>query len=579
MKKELNKKIIYFVLSFVFLILVFGFIFPSIFLKYIIVPALSPFFPEFSPFNASVTLITNIAPLIIDLPNEILVCEESSLSYFFNISDFDRNLVEVSISPLSPFFVELVSSPPVGESIYTARIFSPILGKNTVNRILGYRAYTRVISARDFTNLVDSKNIVITVIEVNNKPFMINPGVQTIWTQGDESTFYHQMQVFDVEDGNQNSGNLTFNLTFLNNAPRLFNISANGIMNFTPNISDIAAGVYNLSVYNLSLCVKDKGLIATHQNISICGQDGSPIENCINCSLTITNENRAPIITSNYPLALSFSAGGTSNLYFNITTRDPDGTIPDAYWYVNDILKNYSSNSLFYEFFYTFGCGVSGGHNVTALVTDGLLNTSLTWNVSVQNVACPSPPESGGGGGGGFEKCTEKWVCLDWNVCQNAESSFSSGLISGDDFDSIKENCRLDFFGENCGLQIRGCYDINSCKTSSFKPDEIEHCYYVENPSCTDGVKNCHDGACELLIDCGGPCEACPTCSDGRKNQGELGKDCGGPCPLICPYKPSLFAILRIQYIFLILILLFLIIVIIQVIRMHRARKKILTQS
>ena len=26
-----------------------------------------------------------------------------------------------------------------------------------------------------------------------------------------------------------------------------------------------------------------------------------------------------------------------------------------------------------------------------------------------------------------------------------------------------------------------------------------------------------------------------PTCSDGKKNQGETGKDCGGPCQLICP--------------------------------------------
>ncbi len=574
MKKELNKKLVYFVLSFVFLILIFGFIFPEVFLRYFLIPALSPFFPDYSPFNATVTLIGYSAPLIINLSTSILVCEESSLSHFFNVSDLDRNLVEVSISPLSPFFTELISSPPIGSSIYTARIFSPILGKNTVDRALGYRTYARIVSARDSTNLIDTKAVDIIVIEINNRPFVVGIGVRTVWMQGDDSTFEHQLNVFDVEDGNQNSGDLTFNLTFLDNSPILFNISANGTMIFTPNVSEIAAGVYNLSVYNISVCVKDKGLNNIHPNITICGQDGGSNEVCQNFSLTITDENRAPIITTHYPLNLSFSADGISILYFNITTRDPDGTIPDAYWYVDDILRNYSSSSLFYEFLHTFGCGVSGRHNITALVTDGLLNTSLTWNASVQNVACPSPQQSGGGGGG-FEKCNEKWACLDWNVCQNAEGSFSSGLISGDDFDTIKENCRLDLFGENCGLQIRGCYDINSCKTSSFKPDEIGHCYYVENPSCSDGVKNCHDETCELLIDCGGPCDACPTCSDGKRNQGELGKDCGGPCPLICPYRPSLFAILRIQYIFLALILLFLIIVVIQIIRFYRARKKI----
>jgi len=50
-------------------------------------------------------------------------------------------------------------------------------------------------------------------------------------------------------------------------------------------------------------------------------------------------------------------------------------------------------------------------------------------------------------------------------------------------------------------------------------------------PSCFDGIKNCHDGDCEEGIDCGGPCKACPSCSDGIQNQGETGVDCGGPCP------------------------------------------------
>jgi len=48
--------------------------------------------------------------------------------------------------------------------------------------------------------------------------------------------------------------------------------------------------------------------------------------------------------------------------------------------------------------------------------------------------------------------------------------------------------------------------------------------------SCFDGIQNCHDGSCEEGIDCGGPCEPCPSCSDGIQNQGEEGIDCGGPC-------------------------------------------------
>ncbi|RMD67744.1 hypothetical protein D6817_00655, partial [Candidatus Pacearchaeota archaeon] len=58
--------------------------------------------------------------------------------------------------------------------------------------------------------------------------------------------------------------------------------------------------------------------------------------------------------------------------------------------------------------------------------------------------------------------------------------------------------------------------------------------YYTSAPSCSDNIRNCHDGACELLVDCGGPCEPCPTCSDNIQNQGEEGVDCGGPCPRKC---------------------------------------------
>jgi|GEM_PF-2989784 len=45
--------------------------------------------------------------------------------------------------------------------------------------------------------------------------------------------------------------------------------------------------------------------------------------------------------------------------------------------------------------------------------------------------------------------------------------------------------------------------------------------------SCFDGIKN--QG--EEGIDCGGPCQPCPSCDDGVQNQGETGVDCGGPCP------------------------------------------------
>ena len=47
---------------------------------------------------------------------------------------------------------------------------------------------------------------------------------------------------------------------------------------------------------------------------------------------------------------------------------------------------------------------------------------------------------------------------------------------------------------------------------------------------CKDDIQN--QG--ETDVDCGGPCEACPTCEDDIQNQGETGVDCGGPCPTNC---------------------------------------------
>jgi len=94
------------------------------------------------------------------------------------------------------------------------------------------------------------------------------------------------------------------------------------------------------------------------------------------------------------------------------------------------------------------------------------------------------------------------------------------------------------------------------------------------DPSCSDGVSNCHDGFCEILVDCGGGCEACASCSDGIKNQGESKVDCEGPCPFDCPTTLSFIKKIRVQYILITLILLLLLFMIIQLVRMHSAKKR-----
>lgn len=85
------------------------------------------------------------------------------------------------------------------------------------------------------------------------------------------------------------------------------------------------------------------------------------------------------------------------------------------------------------------------------------------------------------------ESCTHKWSCKSWGVC-----------------------------AEN-GFQTRICYYTGNCTTEGNQSDTRQRCTYVaseeevvveeEEETCDDNVKN--QG--ERGIDCGGPCDACPT--------------------------------------------------------------------
>ncbi len=535
----------------------------------------------FSPFDASVTIAGNRPPVIEDIGNDVFICENQSLLEYFNVSDVDGNQLFIDINPKFPFFVSPTLTT-AGVIKTQANIFSAgLLLKNNVDQNLGYRIYAETLSASD-GRLIATKQVNINVIEINNPPVLSDIGVQTVWTHGDDSTFYYQARAVDVEEGNQDAENLEFRLSFLDGASTLFGIAANGTMIFSPNIDDIDSGLYDLGVYNIELCVKDKGITPVHPKIvEECGHDGSAMEICDIFSLTITNENRAPQITDYFPRSLLVNASGNDQILFNASFRDPDGTIPDVYWYFNGVNVGYKSMVSFDEYLHSVPCGIANNYTVRVDVSDGLLNTSLIWDVNVSYVACPVNPPSGGGGGGGGggglgSSCKEKWGCLDWGICQDAQSSFNSRLLAEDDFKVIKQTCSDKFIDTNlCGFQIRNCIDVNACNTSVFRPDEKDSCLVVSNPSCTDQVTNCHDGSCELLVDCGGPCDACATCSDGKRNQGERGIDCEGPCPNICPPKPPLLERLKAMYTLIILIIAVIIIILIFVIRAYRAHKKI----
>ncbi|MDP3881940.1 MAG: cadherin repeat domain-containing protein [Nanoarchaeota archaeon] len=529
--------------------------------------------------NASVIFIIDVPnspPVLDNITSPLLVCEDTDINYQFNVTDVDENELTLDLFPKDPFFVFPTffdnQLPPV-----TSALVSGILNKEDVG------IYNETLSVTDGV-LSDFKQFLIHVIGVNHKPSITDPGVQTVWDKGDNSSFYVDFWSSDVEDGNESGGNLSYALYFLNEAS-FFSIDAStGIINWT------ATPPYD-GVHNLTVCAWDLGLSNPHANISLCNSSGVSLGGCVNFSLTVTDENRAPYFVSYKPLERNLSVDADAILEFNVTVRDPDGTIPDIYWYVDELNpgRNKTSGSLNDSFNYSFTCNQGGFHEVKVEITDGLLNASLNWSVFADITDCPVQPSGGGGGGatggggslGGAPECENKWVCQDWSVCQSLEFSYVAGNISERDYSDLLVMCSL--FGLNkkdCGFQVRECNDLNSCTILS-RPSEIQSCFYTQYPNCRDGIRNCHNSGCELLTDCGGPCRPCPTCSDGIKNQEEAGIDCGGPCPFTCQDKDGGKKKIKFNYALILITLLILAIVIviimkvIQIVRMRRESRNL----
>ena len=202
----------------------------------------------------------------------------------------------------------------------------------------------------------------------------------------------------------------------------------------------------------------------------------------------------------------------------------------------------------------------------------------LHWNILVSGTACPVFGGDGGGGGGGGGSgpvCIEKWGCQNWNECKDAPEGLRVGFLTGEEFRIVKKSCGENFWNEAlCGYQNRICEDVNICGTVYSKEETVQACHFVLNPSCSDGVKNCHDGECEFLVDCGGSCRACATCSDRIQNQGEEVIDCGGPCPYNCPSQTPRREIPLFYWIAGLIILVLLIIVVIRIYQIRKLREK-----
>ncbi|MBT4258239.1 hypothetical protein HOD88_03605 [archaeon] len=526
--------------------------------------------------------VSNSAPVVY-LNDSIYVCEGESLFYEFNVSDEDINELSLSIAPSEIFFMYPQTIFSTDNPLYNPNlIYGYIYGNSNATAYLAssaelteeqaggfagsFRTYLRNISVDDGNN-VDSIQTNITVIEINDLLEKEIIGVQTVYTRGDNATLHKTISVNDSESGMEDSPQISFNISF-NSGPELFGVTNDGIIDFTADNST------PLGIHNVSICAMDMELPDPYEDIEVyCNQTGLSNSVCEDFTITVVDDNRPPTIIDSFPNQ-TFIAVGEKSILLNVTTYDPDHTIPDVYWYVDSVQKDYASGNLTDSFNYAFSCGLSGLHEIEVVITDGLLNDSFAWEVILFASTCPEGATSGGGGGGGG--CSPQWICEDWDVCQNAKDSLDFGVLAGEDYRLIQYECEQQGFDERfCGFQLKTCTDLLECNYLANKPAEIQSCYYTENPSCEDGLKNCHDGACEILIDCGGTCGACPTCTDGIKNQKEEGVDCGGPCPWKCEVEQPFAQRKGTLYIFIGLIILLLALIISRIVKIVRVKKSL----
>ncbi len=514
--------------------------------------------------------VPNTAPVIQNLSPALYACEASIFDGLFDVSDADEDVLQTDISPKNPFFVEPIFSS--GEILVHARIYSGTLSKSQVG------VYQETVFSTDAAGHIDTKLTNITVIEINNAPTLSGlQGAYTLYTRGGESSTLRPT-VTDIESGNNAIlGNFTFNASF--SGPQLFSI------NLSTGIAEVAGNSSILGVHNVSICVTDQGLASIPPNISLCSNTGLNQTTCRGFSITFVDENRPPTIIEYSPLNLTFNVTSGTSVTFSAVAIDPDLTVPDFYWYLNGNLSATRFGDFASSFTYSSSCGFNGAQNVRVVVSDGIANDSIQWNFTVIATPCPAGGISVAGGAAGsagsaVAPCQPHWGCDDWQICQNTDVSLRGGLISGEDYRTIRSSCEQSTLSStSCGFQTRACDDTNSCNgTFINKPDEINECYYTKQPGCSDRVKNCHNGLCEFLVDCGGPCPACPTCSDNMQNQGEMGVDCGGPCPYQCLVQPAPFFLSKdTSRLFLIWLNLFLLIIVCVVIarivlKYYRAR-------
>jgi len=212
-----------------------------------------------------------------------------------------------------------------------------------------------------------------------------------------------------ISDGEYyNSQEWMLNVSNVNAAPVLATIGSltaieNQLFSYDANASDIDGDIFifsdNTSLFDIDSSTglinfipgpRDGGTYSI--NISVVDNNSLDYELI---SFTITAVNDQPIIDSYSPIT-TLTINERQNQLFSITKSDPDGTTPSVKWYLDGAEISGETND---NYNYTPDYSSSGIHNITVIVSDGLLTYQQYWDIIINNVP----------------------VCGD-NTCDNSES-------------------------------------------------------------------------------------------------------------------------------------------------------------
>ncbi len=371
--------------------------------------------------------------------------------------------------------------------------------------------------------------------EILNRAPKFALDTQTAFTKLQGETFNYKFNATDEENDP---------ITYFDNAT-LFDINSNtGIVSFTP--SATLKGTFSVRI----TAGDDKG---ANESIAI--------------SLTITDKNFPPVITSFTPEDLDIKLEAGYDYQFAYQANDPDGTIPSSNWILDNNLKSINKT-----FVYSPSNSNIGKHTLKLVISDGLLNSSLAWDITIipenhapvlkssipnQELQQNSKKERAfdlddyfsdeDGDKLIYSSKGNKDISVKINFADNTITFTTPNrwygteyvIFTADDGNLIatSNNITLNVKGAaipastscapswsctawepaNCPIaeqQARECQDLNNCGVAAGKPAETKSCSYA--PSCEDNIKN--QG--EEGIDCGGPCKACtPGLSPARKFQ------------------------------------------------------------